>query len=48
MIDQPEEYGKLRTIEGVYDTIITEQWKVSRDWRPSNSNHLLAAIPGTV
>lgn len=48
MIDKPDEYGKLRTIEGVYDTIITEKWKASRDWRPPNPNHLLAAIPGTV
>jgi biotin carboxyl carrier protein len=48
MIDKPDEHGKLRTIEGVYDTIITEGWKASRAWRPPNPNHLLAAIPGTV
>lgn len=48
MIDKPDEYGKLRTIEGSYDTIITEKWKASRAWRPPNPNHLLAAIPGTV
>ncbi|CAA6689589.1 MULTISPECIES: biotin/lipoyl-containing protein [unclassified Lentimonas] len=48
MIDKPDEYGKLRTIEGAYDTIITEKWKASRAWRPPNPNHLLAAIPGTV
>lgn len=48
MIDQPDEYGKLRTIEGAYDTIITKKWKASRAWRPPNPNHLLAAIPGTV
>ena len=48
MIEQPDEYGKLHTIEGVYDTILTEKWKASRAWRPPNPNHLLAAIPGTV
>ena len=48
MIDKPDEYGKLRTIEGTYDTIITEKLKASRAWRPPNPNHLLAAIPGTV
>lgn len=48
MIEQPDEYGKLRTIEGVYDTILTKKWKASRAWRPPNPNHLLAAIPGTV
>lgn len=48
MIEQPDEYGKLPTIEGVYDTILTDQWKTSRAWRPPNPNHLLAAIPGTV
>lgn len=48
MIEQPDEYGKLPTIEGVYDTIITEKWKASRDWRPPNPSHLVAAIPGTV
>lgn len=48
MIELPEEYGKLSTVEGVYDTILTEKWKASRAWRPPNPNHLLAAIPGTV
>jgi biotin carboxyl carrier protein len=48
MIKQPDEYGKLSTIEGDYETILTEKWKVSRKWCPPNPNHLLAAIPGTV
>jgi biotin carboxyl carrier protein len=48
MIEQPDEYGKLSTIEGAYDTILTEKWKASRAWRPPNPNQLLAAIPGTV
>jgi biotin carboxyl carrier protein len=48
MIKQSDEYGKLSTIEGTYDTILTEKLKASRAWRPPNPNHLLAAIPGTV
>lgn len=48
MIEQPDEHGKLSTIEGDYDTILTEKWKASRAWRLPNPNHLLAAIPGTV
>lgn len=48
MIDKPSEHGKLYTIEGAYDTIITEKWKASRAWTRPNPNHLLAAIPGTV
>lgn len=48
MIDQPSEYGLLHTIEGAYETILTEKWKASRTWSLPNPNHLLAAIPGTV
>lgn len=48
MIDKPAEHGKLHTIEGVYETIITDKWKASRAWTLPNPNHLLAAIPGTV
>jgi len=48
MIEPLHEYGKLSTIEGDYETILTEKWKVGRAWRPPNPNHLLAAIPGTV
>jgi biotin carboxyl carrier protein len=48
MIELPDEYGKMSTIEGDYDTILTEKWKASHAWRPPNPNHLLAGIPGTV
>ncbi len=48
MIEPLDEYGELSTIEGVYETILTEKWKAGRAWRPPNPNQLLAAIPGTV
>lgn len=41
-------YETLETIDGVYKTTLNETFRRRKPWKPVNTNHIIAPIPGTV